>query len=731
MDVTCDRCSTRYEFDEALVSSKGTTVKCTNCGAQFKVYRPKGATQLDGWTIRTTDGRELTYNAMRKLQTAISSGAVSPEDVLIPNDGGEPKRLGKIEELKIFFKARLEEPTTPRVPLPNSPKRSRSSPPPPARQAAKTTTRVQGSPSSRPTDRDGDPVPSQTGKTLPPPSLSGPGIPPDRPTVPRAASLPREPSAKEAPTVARAAVPPTDGYEAAPSQPAASSRDAIDPDVHSDVSVHDAFDDDSGIDIGFAQPSRPLKEEPRTAARHDQPNTRDEDTLSDLSDVPPPPSSRRRVPSGRPADDSVYPVEPSDRGESLAPLTPSPSAARPSILRRSTPYTDPRFSTLGPTRKRPGLARWVVGIIAVGVLAVGGFALFDRYAPARNQSPQASSEDSRVNGFLQEGDKRLADGDVDGAKGQFIKASGITDNDPRVSRGLAHIEVINADMLWLNGQLLDEASPHRKALEQQLSNATKRAREAANIALKQAPDDGLSIAIAIDVLRLEGKREEARKLVAKLDGSGPDSHRALAMLDLLEDEPTYNSVVDRLRTAARAERKLARAQAILVYALACSGRKDDANKELGELESRAPNHALIAPLRAFVSQADEAPAASASASAATSVAVGGMPPPSNGRAAFDEAEPFATAEPDAIEPFATAEPDVTEPFATAEPDLTELPPTDDPPTDDPPTDVPPTDVPPANDPPAADTGDAPPAPPPEPKTEQPHIDTTDLPEFNE
>ena len=92
MDVTCDRCNTRYEFDAALVSNRGTTVKCTNCGHQFKVFRPPDLASLDGWTIRTLDGRELTFRAMRELQAAIGNGDVSTEDVLLPGDNSEPRR---------------------------------------------------------------------------------------------------------------------------------------------------------------------------------------------------------------------------------------------------------------------------------------------------------------------------------------------------------------------------------------------------------------------------------------------------------------------------------------------------------------------------------------------------------------------------------------------------------------------------------------------------------------
>ena len=92
--------------------------------------------------------------------------------------------------------------------------------------------------------------------------------------------------------------------------------------------------------------------------------------------------------------------------DSNAPLTPSPSAARPSILRRSAPYTDPRFSTVDGRGKRPGLLRFVVGIVAVGVLAIGGYTLVNRYAPPTESKPQVAAEDGRVDKFLQEGNKR-------------------------------------------------------------------------------------------------------------------------------------------------------------------------------------------------------------------------------------------------------------------------------------------------------------------------------------
>ena len=87
MDVTCERCGTEYDFDDALVSERGTTVKCTNCGAQFRVFRPVPSTGPERWVVRTVDGRELVFSALRELQAAISTGVVGREDVLSRGGG--------------------------------------------------------------------------------------------------------------------------------------------------------------------------------------------------------------------------------------------------------------------------------------------------------------------------------------------------------------------------------------------------------------------------------------------------------------------------------------------------------------------------------------------------------------------------------------------------------------------------------------------------------------------
>jgi|HubBroStandDraft_1064217.scaffolds.fasta_scaffold08727_2 predicted Zn finger-like uncharacterized protein len=113
MDVRCERCSSEYEFDDALVSGRGTTVRCTSCGHQFKVRRfEDGAPAADRWTVKTAEDHDLTFFSLRDLQQAISSKRVRRDDILIQG-GGRPRALGSITELEPFFGGRASVPPTP------------------------------------------------------------------------------------------------------------------------------------------------------------------------------------------------------------------------------------------------------------------------------------------------------------------------------------------------------------------------------------------------------------------------------------------------------------------------------------------------------------------------------------------------------------------------------------------------------------------------------------------
>src|SRR6476620_1341255 len=105
MDVKCERCNTEYEFDDALVSGRGTTVKCTNCGHKFKIRRSDGDYTEDFWNVATADGRTLVFTSLRELQRAIQMHQVDRGDKL--SRGGRPlKPIGQIPELAPFFDQR-------------------------------------------------------------------------------------------------------------------------------------------------------------------------------------------------------------------------------------------------------------------------------------------------------------------------------------------------------------------------------------------------------------------------------------------------------------------------------------------------------------------------------------------------------------------------------------------------------------------------------------------------
>ncbi len=107
MDVRCDRCGTEYEFDDALISERGTTVQCTECGSKFKVYPHQGAGVPEHWVVRGggSAGWETHFSSLRDLQAAIVRGAVGPTDTI--SRGAEPPRpLSSIAELEQLFAER-------------------------------------------------------------------------------------------------------------------------------------------------------------------------------------------------------------------------------------------------------------------------------------------------------------------------------------------------------------------------------------------------------------------------------------------------------------------------------------------------------------------------------------------------------------------------------------------------------------------------------------------------
>lgn len=540
MDVRCDRCGTEYEFDDALVSERGTSVKCTSCGYQFKVFRQRVLDSPDHWLVKTADGRELVFYALRELQKAILARQVERTDML-SRGGGPMRALGAIPELSPFF------------------------------------------------DDAGRGAQQGRERFATPPGLGGPlvGGPMPLPSVvpPAARSVDARQGARTLSGVAP--------------MPAPNSRVAL--------------------------PQGPLEIEPPTTKHV---------------------GSTQALPAQLPA--IVAPP--------AAPKVSEPEATSDANLRSSG---DLSLSGAGhsmfdepasiPTGNKSGAGRWIVAVVALGTLAavagtVGRQALSDAVKPASS----AEAPDGRVKDLLAQGDRALAEGDLEHAQEHFIKASALAEQDPRVLVGLARLSAMRADIPWLRLKLLPESAQDAQLVaKRELADAAARAKSAADRASEAAPDDLAVTRVKIDALRLLDDRAVAKALTPRLStsASSPESAYVLAALEMSEPQPSWKPIIERLLLAATAETSPGRVRAALVYALAKSGDLVAAKTEFERLVSSPRPYALIPELRAMLSEA--APSPDKVAGAATAEAT--------------KAQPSATVAPSSTVTDINALPSVTSP----------------------------------------------------------------------
>jgi len=753
MDVTCERCSTAYEFDDALVSERGTTVKCTNCGHQFKVRRPQPLGAPERWLVRTIDGRELEFRALRELQAAIAQSLITRDDVL-SRGGSRPRRLGSIAELEPFFAsagaAGPSQATSlglgPRAPIitgaghddPRS--RARSS-------ATPNASRIPGADPgrARPSSPQGSglaPAPRTTEVSIAIPLPRGPdpedeGALVDGARARRPASLPPPPHPKRS-TPPGVIVEPGGAPPIPPPSAPVVDEDALYDDttraeptrvntrpVVDDVSaptapfqigqlldpvkvraLRDEWTSGSGND-GGPRPSRAQPPAPPPAAPPA--------LIDDRAAVPPPPVGF--APSAEPEEE--IPGQ-NQHTASVPPLTPAPAAVRHSY---ADDFAEPRFSQ-APAR-RPGAARWIVGLVVVGMMALAA-ATVGRKMLVGGAPAKAGESDARIVTLLNDGEKSLADGDLESAKEQFDKASVLGERDPRAAADLARLAAARADVDWLRVSLLAPDDPELSTARRALEQAAARVRKAADRAAELAPTDPGVLRSRIDALRLAGDLGGARKLVAGISASSaqPDNALALAELDLAESKPDWPTVLGRLRTALATDGNLGRARSMLVYALARSGDRAGCKAEIDRLAALPRPHPLVGALRVYISHltssVDPNALPDASAKPGAAKPLPGEPLRPLGPSVHDPKEPREPRErpvaPEPREPKAPPEEHVVPGGAPI--DTSDLPGVRAPTPPTPPS------MPPAVPPPAPTA----PAPPPK-STVPPGVDTSDLPGF--
>jgi predicted Zn finger-like uncharacterized protein len=612
MDVICERCSTEYEFDDALVSEQGTPVKCTNCGHQFKVFRTPDSAAPEQWIVRTMDGRQLEFRALRELREAIAEGRVERDDVLTTGNA-RPRRLGAIAELEPFFvrggmtmpgfgtpppRARSRTPQGLGVMPPPS---RTESPRPEAIPSDLRTTALYSSATpaaslqaSVPAASPGasSPIPS------PRPSTPTPVAPAAMPTDLRTTALySSEPGAHPA----RAAPLPVPVVTPAPVAPVASDAPAAarPPAAHAPAPLATQVSDDlSGLSnsASHADAARtPVPDD--TSSRPAASSAAGIPTTGDLAPISSPRPLRGPARGAELTSQDPLATPMSDDLQSLQSLH--------SLRGVDDAYDEPRFSIV--PSKRAGPTRWILGFFLGGMLLFAALAVGRKYLPTSGQ-PGTAATDERTSALLRDGERSMLDGDLDGAKEHFIKAGALAEKDARVASSMAYLAVVSADIPWLRARLIAPDDPDRDTANKALALAVDQAQKAASRAQELAPADPMVTRCRIDALRIAGDRDGARRLVDGIaSASGqPDNAFVLAALELAEDKPSWQTVIERLRVAASAEQSLGRARSMLIYALARSGDAKAAKAELDKLAAFARPHPLTSALRAFLTRSDAA-----------------------------------------------------------------------------------------------------------------------------
>jgi len=619
MYVQCERCQTEYDFDDALVSERGTTVKCTSCGHQFRVRRNVGLQDEDRWVITTAQGTTLIFTSLRELQRAISGSAVGRDDVLA-RGSAPPRQLGTIAELEPFFHANAPERrvTAPIAPLETGPLAAADEAHLPIVSGVPRGT-LAG------TGRDDafDPP------TLPAPDASGPPLPSAVPARPAVAVDPASP-VRDVWKSTRIGVGATD-----PTHRRSTTQVGI-------GQIGTTPLDAGQVDNALAQMARPGAVTTQGVGPDGAlaPTVRVPVVTDDLASPPAAPvQSTYGQPTYGTYDSRPHerPIDPEQRLPERRFPTPTPSNDRSlppptAPVRRAETVDDEDYSDgrrrraplsamVEPLPRRGRAARWFVVIVMLfGVGAVGavfGRPYLDRISKTIALPEAEPAPDPRLGTYLKQGEAALDQGSLEQAKENFDKASALADKDPRVLIDVARLAAVRADVPWLRQRLLADdprAENEARTNKTELDGLVNEALKSADAALAVAPSEMAAKKVKVDALRLAGEKESARTLVgsASLNASQPDAAYTLAALDLSEQDPPFAIVIERLRTAAGGEGTLGRARAALVYALARSGDGVQAKQELDRLAALPRSHPLLAALRGYVERAGTAVDAGAS-----------------------------------------------------------------------------------------------------------------------
>lgn len=646
MDVRCGRCATDYEFDDALISERGTTVKCTNCGYQFKVYpNPARATAPERWVVRDAAGQQRVFTTLRDLQRGIAEGRVGPLDVL--SRGGEPPRtLSSIAELDHLFKMYRG----PQKPVKQT---LHGLAPEPITAVTRNAGVVEGGVAEGQVTQEEQsqvrqtPAPTEAVTHRPPageedeeeanpfsetlvaerePSRPPPSHQPESSESSQVRAAQQHPSEQELERAAGRVMsdelpPPLYAVEDLPTVPGYPLEEALKNERRARQSQPEAAAQPPPPPppLGRPEPAMgsaphheaPAPSQPSHPAAAPQPRSA---VVSPSRDSAPGASAQRTQPGSWPREHAAVPPP---APQSPAPQRLSPDAEssfeeeleppRPRLAEIAGMYEDLEDPYHDAGAGKRAAIRWIVSLVLLGAAVLFALTTGREYLD-RLKRPAAGGQrgDDRVAELVRVGISRLEQGELEAAQQELTRAQALSEADESLLAAQARLEVTFADQLWLKLRLLDPETQRaaHEATERELKTRSQRAQRAVTRAVGAASDREDVLRSRINLLRINGQIGSARSLIGRISGSTskPENAYVLGALDLAEQAPVWSSVIDRLTTASATERRLGRSRALLIYALIRAQKPEQARAELDKLTSLNPKHPLLSELGDFVTR---------------------------------------------------------------------------------------------------------------------------------
>ena len=569
MDVSCSRCGAEYEFEETLVSDRGTTVKCTNCGHLFKVFRPghslETVDESKPWLVRRKNGTVEPLVSLGDLTRLIAQGVYHKEDE-ISRSGQVWKRLGDIAELKGFFSSSRRQ------------------------QNQKSGTLVVGT----------TPVPEKQTETelpegvAPRPQPQSEGTSPDAfPSSESATKNAAERSRRNTPSL----------WGTTPEAPYV--RDQTET-----IARHMAMKDAALPPLPADTNDARSREAMRQATRDEEKGVATAAAEGDSEQHVP---TFKVVPVGSPADEAPISRD-SDGYESpriQARPVRTPAEKKPAAVAvERVPMADEEEEPPRIARSRGGWRLWPTFLL----LAAGIAALYWSRSPV-DERPAESPVVDRAEEFIERGRKALDAYRVDHfseSVTEFTKAMAFREHDPRLLALLSRTYAVWAQALKF--RIMDggasgnpEEETRLAALGYEVENYAARAMQYAERAERYGPDFAEAMIALSDASRLNGKRDDARVHLEKARMLAPSLSAELlrveAMISIDAADGDLKAGLESARQAVEKAPESIRLRVLLARCLMAAGERDTALAQLDEVLSRDPEHPEAAALMRAVEDA--------------------------------------------------------------------------------------------------------------------------------